>query len=150
MTIFAVFAARALLVLLFFPFSALDKLLNSKQAVAQAAEATPVHKLAVLLVTAGLCLEVTLSIAVLTGYADRLAAAGLAAYCITTAVLWKRFWAVPDFALRGPSRGRDVFWDFLKNLAVAGGFLILAFGTDAASARRFMDHPLSSSHPYSP
>ena len=35
-----VFAARALLVMLFLPFSALDKILNFKQAVGQAAEAS--------------------------------------------------------------------------------------------------------------
>jgi putative oxidoreductase len=63
-------------------------------------------------------------------------------------LLWKQFWKQPDFRLRGASRGRDVFWDFLKNLALAGGFLALAFGTSATGFREFLAHPLASSHPY--
>jgi putative oxidoreductase len=65
-----------------------------------------------------------------------------------TALLWKRFWKAPDFRLKGASAGRDIFWDFLKNFALAGGFLLLAFGSDAAGVRRFWNHPLASSHPY--
>ena len=41
-----------------------------------------------------------------------------------------------------------MFWDFLKNLAVAGGFLMLTFGADAAGVRSFCEDPLGSSHPY--
>jgi putative oxidoreductase len=73
----------------------------------------------------------------------------LAGYCIVTALLWKQFWKTPDFRLKGVSRGRDVFWDFLKNLAVAGGFLALALGPNANGVQKFVDHPLASSHPYS-
>jgi putative oxidoreductase len=65
-----------------------------------------------------------------------------------TALLWKPFWRSADFRLRGASAGREIFWDFLKNFALAGGFLLLAFGTDAAGVRRFWNHPLASSHPY--
>ncbi|MBZ9889209.1 hypothetical protein LB559_14805 [Mesorhizobium sp. BR1-1-3] len=52
----------------------------------------------------------------------RLAALILAGYCLVTALLWKQFWRRPDFRLKGRSEARDVFWDFLKNLALAGGF----------------------------
>lgn len=90
-----------------------------------------------------------MSIAVLTGIADRIAAVILATYCVVTALLWKQFWKTQDFRLRGPSRGREVFWDFLKNLAVGGGFLALAFGASANGFERFLAHPLASSHPYS-
>ena len=69
-----------------------------------------------------------MSLAILTGFADRLAAFILGGYCLVTALLWKQFWATPDFRLQGASQGREVFWDFLKNLALAGGFLLLAFG----------------------
>jgi putative oxidoreductase len=72
----------------------------------------------------------------------------LAGYCAVTAFLWKQFWSKPDFKLRGASLGRDTFWDFLKNLALAGGFLMLAFGTNAAGVQAFLDAPLASSHPY--
>jgi putative oxidoreductase len=143
------FAARALLVMLFLPFSALDKVLNFKQAVGQAAEAVSNRSLATALIFAGLGVEVVMSLAILTGVADRMASVILAGYCIVTALLWKQFWKAPDFRLRGASRGRDTFWDFLKNLALAGGFLALAFGASASGFQQFMAHPLASSHPYS-
>lgn len=142
------FTVRCLLVALFLPFSALDKVLNFKLAVGQALQASPNRALAVILVAGGFCIEVFMSLAILTGVADRLAACVLAGYCIVTALLWKRFWTVADFRLRGASQGREVFWDFLKNLALAGGFLMLAFGTNAADVHAFLDHPLGSSHPY--
>jgi putative oxidoreductase len=144
----AAFAARALLVLLFLPFSAMDKIINFKQAVGQAAEATPDRFLATSMIFAGLGVEVVMSSAILTGIADRMAALILAFYCIVTALLWKQFWKAPDFRLRGNSRGRDTFWDFLKNLALAGGFLALAFGSSSAGLRSFLARPLASSHPY--
>jgi putative oxidoreductase len=143
-----VLAARCLLVVLFLPFSALDKVLNFRQAVAQCAQAVPVTSLATALIVAGLGIEVVMSLAIVTGVADRLAAFVLAGYCIITALLWKPFWKAPDFRLVGASRGRDVFWDFLKNLSLAGGFLVLALGSDAAGVQRFLNHPLGSSHPY--
>jgi putative oxidoreductase len=96
----------------------------------------------------GFGIELVMSLAILTGIADRLAALILAGYCMLTALLWKQFWKAPDFRLKGQSRGRDVFWDFLKNLALSGGFLLLALGSDASGVRRFWNHPFSSSHPY--
>lgn len=143
-----IFGVRCLLVLLFFPFSALDKLLNFDAAVGQAAQATGTRSLAIGLIVGGLGIEVVMSLAVLTGYLDRLAALILSLYCIVTALLWKQFWKAPDFRLRGPSRGRELFWDFWKNLAVAGGFLMLALGPNAAAARAFWHDPFSSTHPY--
>lgn len=140
--------ARVLLIVLFLPFSALDKVLNFKAAVGQASEAIPSRGLAKIAIFAGLGVEVLMSLAVLTGIADRMAAFILAGYCVVTALLWKQFWKAPDFRLRGTSGGRDVFWDFLKNLALAGGFLALAFGASAAGWQSFVAHPLTSSHPY--
>jgi len=142
------FLARLLLVLLFFPFSALDKVLNFALAVKQAAAEAPNPWLARLLIACGLAVEVVMSLGVLTGVADRFAALVLALYCIVTALLWKQFWREPDFRLAGVSKGRDVFWDFLKNFAVAGGFLMLTFGASATSAQAFLDAPFASSRPY--
>lgn len=136
-------------VMLFLPFSALDKILNPKQAIGQAAEVGPSRSFATTLLFGGFALEVLTSLAILSGIADRLAAFILAGYCVITALLWKQFWKKPDFRLRGESRGRETFWDFLKNLALAGGFLLVAFGTNSAGAHRFFAHPLASSHPYS-
>lgn len=146
MTALAALFSRLCLVALFFPFSALDKVVNHKQAVAQAGEASPAAARA--LIAAGLAVEVFMSLGVLTGVADRLCAFVLAGYCMVTALLWKRFWAKPDFRLRGPSVGRETFWDFLKNFAVAGGFLVLAFGPNGAGLRALLDHPFGSTHPY--
>jgi putative oxidoreductase len=148
LSIIVVFLVRALLVMLFLPFSALDKVLNFKQARDQASRAVSARPLATILVFAGLAVEVVMSLAILTGVADRLAAFILAGYCLVTALLWKPFWKTPDFRLKGDSRGREMFWDFLKNLGLAGGFLLLAFGTNPAGVQRFVAHPLASSHPY--
>lgn len=137
---------RAFLVALFLPFSALDKVLNFDEAESQAAQSLP-RALAPILIGCGLGIEVLMSAAVLTGVMDRLAALVLALYCIVTAILWKQFWAVPGFRLKGTGN-RDLFWDFLKNFALAGGFLLLTFGTDASGVGRFLADPLASSHPY--
>ena len=149
LSIVIAFAARALLVMLFLPFSALDKILNFEQAVGQAAEAAPRRSLATALIFVGFGVEFFMSLAILTGITDRMAAFILAGYCIVTALLWKPFWNAPDFRLRGSSRGREMFWDFLKNLALAGGFLTLTFGASATGFQQFLAHPLASSHPYS-
>ncbi len=140
--------SRCLLVLLFLPFSALDKVLNFDDAQAQAALALRSRALSRLALLVGFCIEVLMSLGILSGVADRAAALILAAYCAATALLWKQFWKSGDFRLRGSSRGRDTFWDFLKNLALAGGFLSLAFGGHAAGVEEFLHHPLDSSHPY--
>jgi putative oxidoreductase len=142
------FVVRCFLVALFLPFSALDKTLNFKAAMAQASQATVNRPFAVSLVAGGFCIEVFMSLAILIGVADRLAAVILAGYCIVTALWWKQFWTRSDFRLKGPSGGRDVFWDFLKNFALAGGFLLLAVGSDASGVARFVHHPLASSRPY--
>jgi putative oxidoreductase len=149
LSIVAALAARLLLVMLFLPFSALDKVLNFRQAVDQAAEAAPGRSLATVLIFTGLGVEVFMSLAILSGIADRSAALVLAVYCVITAILWKQFWKAPDFRLRGASHGRELFWDFLKNLALGGGFLALAFGASADGFEQLVSHPLASSYPYS-
>ncbi|MGE5538800.1 MAG: DoxX family protein [Gemmatimonas sp.] len=148
-TSFAVTAAiRYLLVALFLPFSALDKILNFDGAVAQCRERVADPGLARTAIVAALCLEILMPIAILTGTADRLAAFLMAGYCVVTALLWKQFWRPGDFWRRGASRGRELFWDFLKNVSVAGGFLLIAFGPGGGAVLDLLDHPFASSHPY--
>ncbi len=147
-SLFASFLIRVILVALFLPFSALDKLLNTRAAVDDAQATAHSRPLSWLLIGAGICIEVMMSLAVLTGVMDRLAAMVLAGYCVVTALLWKQFWKVADFRLKGPSKGRDVFWDFMKNFALAGGFLLLTTGGTAYGVHHFLQHPLSSTHPY--
>jgi len=139
---------RCLLVVLFLPFSAMDKILNFRDAVAQARQAIPPAAVATGLILVGLAVEVFMSLGVVTGIADRFAAFVLGGYCMVTALLWKRFWMLGDFRLAGESKARDLFWDFLKNFSLAGGFMLLAFGTNAATASLFLTHPFASSHPY--
>jgi putative oxidoreductase len=141
-------AIRVALVLLFLPFSALDKLLNFNGAVAQAREAAPNRAVAAGLVVAGLCVEVFMSLGVVTGIADRACAFVLAGYCGVTALLWKQFWKPGDFWTSNSGQARALFWDFLKNFALGAGFLLITFGTDAPSAEQFLAHPMASSHPY--
>ncbi len=149
LSLFATFLIRVLLVALFLPFSALDKVLNTASAVQQAQVTLRSRALSWMLIGTGMFVEVVMSLAILTGILDRLAAVILAGYCVVTALLWKQFWKTDDFRLKGPSKGRDVFWDFMKNFAVAGGFLVLATGGTAYGVRQLAEHPLSSSHPYS-
>jgi len=141
-------ALRYLLVALFLPFSALDKILNFKGAIAQAREVVPFEPLARMLILGGLGIEIVMPLAILTGYGDRLAAIIMAAYCSVTALLWKRFWKPGDFWHPGASRARDLFWDFLKNFAVAAGFLLIALGTTARTVQPVLDRPVLSTHPY--
>ena len=142
----SVLAVRYLLVMLFFPFSALDKILNFRGAVGQAAQMAP-RRLAVLLILAGLFVEIVMPVCILSGYADRLAGLVMAGYCVVTALLWKQFWATGDFWRGGDSAGRGLFWDFLKNFSLAGGFLLLVVGAQGG-VFSLLHHPFASSHPY--
>jgi putative oxidoreductase len=141
-------AIRIGMVLLFLPFSALDKVLNFRGAVAQAREAAPNTAVATALILTGLFVEVFMSLGVITGIADRACAFVMAGYCGVTALLWKQFWRPGDFWSSNTGQGRTLFWDFLKNIALGAGFLLITFGTDAASVGHFLAHPLSSSQPY--
>ena len=148
MSIFVTLGIRYLLVILFFPFSALDKIINFRGAVGQARELVPGTAPATLLILLGLATEIVMPIGILTGVADRLAAFIMAGYCALTAILWKRWWQPGDFWQKGDSKARNIFWDFLKNFSLAGGFLLLAFGLHVGDFATFVAHPLASSHPY--
>jgi putative oxidoreductase len=58
LSMFIVFLVRALLVVLFLPFSALDKILNFKQALDQASQAVSARSLGTILIFAGFGVEV--------------------------------------------------------------------------------------------
>ncbi len=87
-----------------------------------------------------------MSLGILTGIADRFAAFVLAGYCGVTALLWKQFW---KRAISGPAARAASFLGFLEELALAGGFLLVTFGTGAATVETFVSHPFASSKPYS-
>ncbi|MGH6670922.1 MAG: DoxX family membrane protein [Xanthobacteraceae bacterium] len=139
---------RIFLVLLFLPFSALDKVLDFRTAVAQAREAIPNNAGATALILAGLFVEVVMSAGVVSGIADRVCAFVLAGYCGVTALLWKQFWVPGDFWTANDGKARALFWDFWKNLALGAGFLLIVFGTNATAVSNFLAHPTISTHPY--
>jgi putative oxidoreductase len=143
-----VLALRVMTVGLFLPFSALDKLFNFRGAVGQCRTVFAPPALATLVILAGLGIEIFASLAIITGFADRLGAVVLAVYCAATAVLFKQFWAPGDFWARADGQGRTLFWDFLKNFALAGALLLLAAGPDGSHLVELLRDPLSSTHPY--
>jgi putative oxidoreductase len=139
---------RCGLVMLFLPFSALDKIIGFDGAVKQTQEVFTSRRLAAVVLICGMMIEIFMSLGVVTGIADRACALILAGYSAATAVLFKRFWAQGDFWAAGESKGRTLFWDFLKNLSLGAGFLLILTGTNGSGLRLFLAHPLASSHPY--
>ena len=144
----AALVVRCGMVLLFLPFSALDKVLGFAGALKQAREVFRPLPLAVLALTAGLAVEVVCSVGVVTGIADRACASVIAGYCAVTALLYKRFWAPGDFWSDPSGAARGLFWDFLKNLSLGAGFLLLVVGTDGAGLDAFLARPFASTRPY--
>ena len=136
------------LVLLFLPFSALDKVLGFNHAVRQAQEMFSSRPTAVAMILVGLAVEIFCSLGVVTGIADRASAFLIAGYCAATAVLFKRFWAQGDFWSDPDGKGRSLFWDFLKNLSLGAGFLLIVVGADGSGLAPFLAHPFASSQPY--
>ena len=136
------------LVLLFFPFSALDKIFGFDNAVKQAQQVFTPRPLAIVVILIGLTVEIVCSLGVVTGIADRAAAFIIAGYCAMTAVLYKQFWAQDDFWSDPDGKGRTLFWDFLKNLSLGAGFLLIIVGPNGAGLQPFLNAPLASSHPY--
>ena len=136
------------IVLLFLPFSALDKILGFRNAVNQAQQVFRPRALARIVLLTGLAIELLCTLGVVTGIADRAAAFIIAGYCAATAVLYKPFWAQGDFWSSPGGKGRSLFWDFLKNLSLGAGFLLVVVGTNGSGLQPFLSAPLASSHPY--
>lgn len=136
------------LVLLFLPFSALDKIFGFDHAVAQAQTVFKQRTIAIVLILVGLFIEIVCTMGVVTGIADRACALVIAGYCAVTAVLFKRFWAQGDFWSDPDGKGRTLLWDFLKNLSLGAGFLFIVIGTDGTGLAPFLHAPFASSHPY--
>jgi len=143
-----VFVGRLMLVALFMPSSVIDKTFGFAHAVRQAQEVFKPRALAVGAILIGLIVELVCSLGILTGVADRACAFVIGGFCLLTAFLFKPFWAQGDFWADPDGRGRSLFWDFMKNLSLAGAFLLIVVGTDGAGLAPFLDSPLASSQPY--
>jgi putative oxidoreductase len=139
---------RCGLVLLFLPFSALDKIFGFDHAVRQAQQVIKPQPVAAAMILVGLFIEVACSLGTVTGFADRACAFVIAGYCAATAILYKPFWAQGDFWADPDGKGRSLLWDFLKNLSLGAGFLLIAVGVDGSGLAPFLTHPLASSNPY--
>ena len=139
--------ARVLLVVLF-PFSALDKIVNWGDALKQARSGILPGAPALLI--AGIIVETVTPVCIVADWHDRLAAFVLAGFCVVTALLYHPFWSSTDFWAKGDSKGRAHFWDFLKNLGLAGGLLLVILAARPASVGFVAAHPLSSTPAYSP
>lgn len=124
-------AARILLVALF-PFSALDKVLHWDEAMAQCR--TSFLPAAPLMLVAAMAVEVATPVCIVVGWHAVPAALLLAAFCVATALLYHPFWRQGDFWAKGASVDRGHFWDFLKNLGLAGGLLLVATGAGFATS----------------
>ena len=133
--------ARLCLVVLF-PFSAVDKIVNRDEALKQA-ESSFIPGGAALLWVA-IAVEIVTPVMIVFGWHDRLGAFVLAGFCAVTALLYHQFWAYGDFWAKGDSRARSHFWDFLKNFGLVGGLLLLIIGGAWVPAEAVADHPLSS------
>ena len=136
------------IVLLFLPFSALDKISGFGNAVDQAQQVFKPRVLATMVLLLGLAIELFCTLGVVAGVADRAAAFIIAGYCAATALLYKHFWAPGDFWSNPAGKGRSLFWDFLKNLSLGAGFLLIVVGTDGSGLQPFLSAPFESSHPY--
>lgn len=143
-----VLVARLMLVALFMPSSVIDKTFGFAHAVRQAQEVFKPRAFAVGAILVGLVVELACSLGVVTGVADRACACVIAGFCMLTAILFKPFWAQGDFWADPDGRGRSLFWDFMKNLSLAGAFLLIVVGTDGAGLAAFIHSPLASSQPY--
>ena len=63
-------------------------------------------------------------------------------------MLYKQFWKPGDFFADPGGKARTLFWDFLKNLSLGAGFLLLIVGTDGSGLKPFLAAPFASSLPY--
>lgn len=140
---------RVCLVVLF-PFSALDKIVFWKDAIAQADSSFLPRASAPLLLVAAIIVEAVAPFCIVFGWHDRIAALALALFCIVTAILYHPFWKFTDFWKSGNSVARGHFWDFLKNFGLVGGLLLVVFATRLAPAGVIARQPLSSTAVYTP
>ncbi len=125
-----------------FPFSALDKVVNWDAAVGQARSG--ILPGAPALVALGAAIEVATPVCIVTGWHDRLAAFVLAGFCMVTAALYHNFWSYPDFWRFKEGAGLGHFWDFLKNICVAAGLGLIVLGPRTGAVSEFVAHPLTS------
>jgi putative oxidoreductase len=138
---FAPLALRIFLVVLF-PFSALDKVLNWNSAMKQAGS-VPFPQA---MIVASIVVEVVAPVCIVIGWHDRLAAFVLAGFCVVTAVLFHQFWRFPDFWRFKEGEGLQHFWEFLKNFGLVGGLGLVMLGPRTLPLTEVVSRPLASTY----
>ncbi len=132
---------RVCLVVLF-PFSGLDKIVNWRSAKQQAGEGA----LASAMLVVAMVVEIVCPVCIVLGWHDRVAAFVLAGFCVVTAVLYHQFWRYPDFWRFRPGEGLEHFWEFLKNFGLVGGLGLVVLAPRTLPATDFLEHPLTSTY----
>ncbi len=132
---------RVCLVVLF-PFSALDKIVNWGAARKQAGDVA----FAPAMLVAAILVELVTPACIVTGYYDRLAAFVLAGFCVVTAALYHQFWRYPGFWRFQEGEGLSHFWDFLKNFGLVGGLGLIVLSPRTLPVSEAVQHPFASSH----
>lgn len=133
-----------------FPFSALDKIVFWKDALAQADSSFLPKSSGPPLLATAIVVEAVAPFCIVVGWHDRIAALILALFCVVTAILYHPFWKFPDFWKPGDSAARSHFWDFLKNFGLVGGLLLVTFMAQLVPADVIARRPLSSTGVYTP
>ena len=136
---------RIALVVLF-PFSALDKVVNWGAALKQADEVPSLRRAAPAMLVVGILVEALTPLCIVTGWHDRAAAFVLAGFCAVTAVLYHQFWRYPDFWRFKEGPGLGHFWDFLKNFGLVGGLGLIVLAPHTGTVSEALRHPLASSY----
>ncbi|MEZ5788047.1 MAG: DoxX family protein [Xanthobacteraceae bacterium] len=131
-----------ILIVLIFPFSAIDKFINWEAALKQA-NSSFLPGGAVLLRLAQIVEFVTPVCIVFNWYAGW-AAFVLAGYCAITGILYHNFWAYPRF-WSPESEGYSHIWEFFKNFAIVGGCIFIMLGSPFVSeVEKVVDAPALS------
>jgi putative oxidoreductase len=138
------FIARTCLVAMF-PFSAADKVIHWKNALAQTKSSGLPGGAAMLV--AAIAVEAITPFCIVFGIYDRAAALLLAGFCVVTAFLYHPFWKGPDFwSPRDDSVAREHFWQFLKNLGLVGGLLLVVFAGSLSPPSVALAHQILRPH----
>ncbi len=132
---------RICLVVLF-PFSGLDKIVNWSSAIKQAGRSA----LAPAMLVAAIAVELVTPVCIVLGWHDRLAAFVLAGFCTVTAALYHQFWRYPDFWRFREGEGLEHFWEFLKNFGLVGGLGLIVLAPRTLPISDVVQHPLASTH----
>jgi len=132
---------RICLVVLF-PFSGLDKIVNWSSAIKQAGR----NALAPAMLVAAIVVEFVTPACIVLGWHDRLAAFVLAGFCAVTAVLYHQFWRYPDFWRFREGEGLEHFWEFLKNFGLVGGLGLVVLAPRTLPVSDVLQHPLASTY----